>query len=261
MGKGKRFVNNDVVTRKKAVFYILGISVLSIIIISVFAFSAYKSKKIAESQIAALDFAKNIVVKDEDMKSASFSEDKGVNEVDLDTNSNINPINTIIDSEKIAINTEKLESDFDDIEETATEPENVVLEFVVPLEGEITKDFSDSALVYSETLKEWTTHQGVDIKAEKGSAVSASESGVVESIKNDPRYGLTITISHANGFKTVYSNLLSAEFVNEGDTVNKGQTIGSVGSSGVFEIAESEHLHFEMWENGVCVNPANYWTK
>lgn len=119
-------------------------------------------------------------------------------------------------------------------------------------------DFAKESLVYSETLEEWTTHLGIDIKADRASTVMAAEKGTVKSIKNDPRYGLTITISHKDDFETVYSNLLSAEFVNEGDIVDKGEAIGTVGESASFEVAEVPHLHFEMYKNGENVNPTEY---
>ena len=45
---------------------------------------------------------------------------------------------------------------------------------------------------------------GIDIKAEKTTVVKAAEEGTVKSIKNDPRYGLTIVIEHENNFQTVY---------------------------------------------------------
>ena len=259
MGKGKRFYF-DRREKKKVILYVAGLTSLCALIILIFTLSIYKNKTQANEQIAQLEESNEQISYNEVIESASTSEDKGINEVESE---NTSTINTVTSTNKIAIKTETIENtvDTETVEETQTpeEPEEVVLEFIVPLDGEISKDYSDSTLVYSETLKEWTVHLGIDIKAEKGSAVCASEAGTVESIKNDPRYGLTVTIAHANGLKTIYSNLLSAEFVTEGQTVEKGQTIGSVGSSAVFEIAETEHLHFEMTENGQNVNPANYW--
>ena len=136
--------------------------------------------------------------------------------------------------------------------------ENYELSFIAPVSGEIIKDFSNDNLVYSKTLDEWTMHYGIDIRADKMSIVLASETGIVDSIKNDPRYGLTITIAHQNGYKTVYSNLLSSEFVKEGDVVEKGQTIGTVGESASFEIADDPHLHFEIMKDGEYLNPTIY---
>ena len=68
--------------------------------------------------------------------------------------------------------------------------------FSMPVEGEIIKEFAKDKLVYSDTLKEWVTHTGIDIKAEKTTIVKASEAGTIKSIKNDPRYGLTVVIEH-----------------------------------------------------------------
>ena len=73
-----------------------------------------------------------------------------------------------------------------------------------------------------------------------------------------PRYGLTVIIEHRDGYKTVYSNLLTTEFVTEGEEVSKGQTIGTVGNSAAFEIADEPHLHFEMIKNEEPVNPIFY---
>ncbi|MCI8309750.1 MAG: M23 family metallopeptidase [Clostridia bacterium] len=129
------------------------------------------------------------------------------------------------------------------------------LKFEAPTVGEIIVDYADESLVYSETLEEWTTHLGVDIKASKASAVVASEEGTIKNIKNDPRYGLTVTISHSDGYETVYSNLLSADFVTIGDKVEKGQTIGTIGESASFEVAQTPHLHFEVYKDGKSINP------
>ena len=137
------------------------------------------------------------------------------------------------------------------------EEEKKELEFDVPVEGEITKKFAKDNLIYSETLKEWVTHLGIDIKAEQASVVKASESGKISSIKNDPRYGLTVIIEHDDGYKTVYSNLLTTEFVEVGEEVEKGQTIATVGSSAAFEIADESHLHFEILKDNVYVNPTD----
>lgn len=127
--------------------------------------------------------------------------------------------------------------------------------FIKPVEGEIVKQYGKEKLLYSNTLKEWTTHLGIDIKANKTTIVKASSDGVVQSIKNDPRYGLTIIIEHPKGYTSVYSNLLSSEFVLTGEKVKSGQTIGTVGNSATFEIVDEPHLHFEITKDGENVDP------
>ena len=130
--------------------------------------------------------------------------------------------------------------------------------FQSPIDGELLKEYAKDSLVYSETLKEWTTHLGVDIKAERATVVKAAADGKVKYIKNDPRYGLTIIIEHSNGFETRYANLLTTEFVSEGEEVKAGQTIGTVGDSAIYEIVDESHLHFEILKNSESVNPAKH---
>ena len=59
-------------------------------------------------------------------------------------------------------------------------------------------------------------------------------------------------------FCCIYSNLLTSEFVVEGETVEKGQSIGTVGNSAVFEIADEPHLHFEILKNSAQEDPSIY---
>lgn len=132
------------------------------------------------------------------------------------------------------------------------------LVFEKPVEGEVVREYAQDNLIYSETLKEWTTHTGIDVKADKTTVVKAAEAGTIKSIKNDPRYGLTIVIEHDNNFQTVYSNLLTSEFVVEGEKVQKGQSIGTVGNTAVFEIADEPHLHFEIIKDSLPVDPSVY---
>lgn len=134
-------------------------------------------------------------------------------------------------------------------------------EFIIPVEGEIMREYAKDNLLFSQTLDEWVTHLGIDIRADKTSVVKASSAGTVTAIKNDPRYGLTVVIEHTRGFKTVYSNLLTAEYVSVGQTVETGQTIGTVGNTATFEILDEYHLHFEILENDENVDPSIYLKK
>ena len=99
---------------------------------------------------------------------------------------------------------------------------------------------------------------GIDFAAEKTDIVKASANGKIKSIKNDPRYGLTVVIEHDNGFESIYSSLLTAEFINVGEEVKQGQTIATVGNTARFEIADQTHLHFEIKKDGENVDPNIY---
>ena len=132
------------------------------------------------------------------------------------------------------------------------------IKFIYPIEGEVIKEFAKDSLIYSETLEEWVTHTGIDIKAERATVVKSVADGTVKSIKNDPRFGLTVTIEHSDGYTSSYSSLLTAEFVKEGEKVTQGQTIGTVGNSAVFEVAQDNHLHFELLKDGEYLDPTIY---
>lgn len=141
---------------------------------------------------------------------------------------------------------------------TATKETNKEWSFAKPVEGDIVREYAKDNLIYSNTLEEWVTHMGIDIKAEKTTVVKAAEEGTIKSIKNDPRYGLTIVIEHDSSYQTVYSNLLTSEFVVEGEKVEKGQAIGTVGNTAVFEIADKPHLHFEILKDSIPIDPSIY---
>ena len=248
MGGKRYFIDDDIKIKKVA--YISGIILLISAIVLIFVLSLYSEKAKADVQIAA---QKMNEIDMEVVESTTTSNDKTINEVKDSIKEN-----TVIEESKKDTVKEKTANSSKN-EKVKKEEVKKELKFSVPVKGEILRDYADTTLIYSDTLEEWTTHLGVDILAEKGSAVSASEEGIVKSIKNDPRLGLTITIEHADGFETVYANLLSSEFVSEGEKVNKGQTIATVGNSATFEIADEYHLHFEMLLNGNNVNPAKYW--
>ena len=204
---------------------------------------------------------------------------KTVNEVEESETSSNEVENTIIEEEaedttKYAVNTSNVEEKtVEESNASAKQEKNAVKEnteekkevkdpeFKSPAEGEIIREYAKENLVYSATLDEWITHNGIDIAAEKTSVVKASADGTVKSIKNDPRYGLTVVIEHTNGFQTVYSNLLTAEFVEEGEEVKQGDTIATVGNTATFEIADESHLHFEILKNNESLDPELYLKK
>ena len=132
------------------------------------------------------------------------------------------------------------------------------LTFTSPIVGEITKSHSIDTPVFSDTLKEWRVHTGIDISAEEGAEVYASAGGKVTKVYSDPFLGKTVEITHEGGIVSVYSNLSSDVVVKEGDTVTSGDVIGTVGDTSIYELADEAHLHFAIKVNGVSVNPLDY---
>ena len=126
----------------------------------------------------------------------------------------------------------------------------------MPIEGEIIKAFSGDTLVYNPTLNMWMTHNGIDIAAEEGEAVSAALAGVVEEVKNDDSKGLIVTISHGSNGKTVYAGLKEST-VKKDARINAGQPLGTAGTP-AFESAQGPHLHFEYLVKDVYMDPVEY---
>lgn len=94
-------------------------------------------------------------------------------------------------------------------------------------------------------------HKGIDIATPTGSSVYASSGGVVTSAGWNGGYGYAVVIRHPDGHSTRYGHL-SKILVSVGQSVSQGQTIARSGSTGV---STGPHLHFEIIENGVQVDP------
>jgi len=135
------------------------------------------------------------------------------------------------------------------------EPPQLVVE---PLKGEVLMAFSVDQLVYSPTLEDWRTHDGVDISAAPGTTVLAATSGTVSSVEDDPLMGTTVAIDHQGGYTTTYANLQAKPTVQPGDLVTAGQIIGAVGTTAAAEAAQSPHLHFSVTKDGEAVDPSEF---
>ncbi len=129
------------------------------------------------------------------------------------------------------------------------------LVFIPALEGEVQKMYSIDKVIYSKTLQQWKTHDGIDISPSGSNVVKAIEKGVVDSVYNDSFYGMTVKIEHIDGYISVYSNLDKNVYVNVGESVSKGQKIGKVGSTAIGEASDEPHLHFMLYLNNNVVNP------
>ena len=97
-------------------------------------------------------------------------------------------------------------------------------------------------------------HTGVDLIAPPGTPVLAAAGGVVSAAGFIPEYGLIVDIDHDNGLTTRYAHL-SKSLVKVGDVVLKGQPVAQVGSTGR---STGPHLHFEVREKGIPLNPNKF---
>lgn len=97
-------------------------------------------------------------------------------------------------------------------------------------------------------------HTGVDFIAPPGSPILAAAGGVVAAAERHTEYGNMVDINHDNGLTTRYGHM-SRLLVKVGDVVLKGQKIGELGQTGR---ATGPHMHFEVRENSVPLNPNRF---
>lgn len=139
-----------------------------------------------------------------------------------------------------------------------TLPDGVALEQVVlgfdycmPVSGALSSEFG-----YRDhpTEGEERFHYGVDLAAEKGADVCSFADGTVTAVGESSSYGKYCMVAHESGFTTLYAHC-SRITAASGTAVERGQKIAEVGDTGM---ATGAHLHFELQQNGVYLNPVYY---
>ncbi len=172
----------------------------------------------------------------------------------------------IEEKKDVPMDSSETESDSSEAAESSSLPDSssqaekktVTQPNVMPVTGEVLNPFSFGELVKSKTLDVWRTHDGIDIKAEKGAAVKAMNHGEVSRIWEDPLWGSCISIDHGNGIESFYYSMSASMMVEEGDTVESGQVIGSVGDTAQVEAAEPSHLHFALKRANEWIDPVTF---
>ncbi len=134
--------------------------------------------------------------------------------------------------------------------------EEAAASFVQPVSGPVSKEFSGDELVYSETLRDWRTHNGVDISCAEDAAVKSCSTGEVTAIYEDGNWGQVVEIT-ADEVVYRYAGLAANPLVSVGDEVRPGTRLGSIGPISA-ESAEPTHLHFEVLKGGNAVDPMPY---
>lgn len=98
-------------------------------------------------------------------------------------------------------------------------------------------------------------HRGIDYAAPKGSKVITTGDGIVLAAKRNGGYGNMITIRHSNGYKTRYGHL-DTMLVHKGDSVNVGDIIGTIGTTG---LSTGNHLHYEILHQYKHLDPLSIY--
>jgi len=121
----------------------------------------------------------------------------------------------------------------------------------MPAHGTISSEYG---IRYHPILKEQRMHNGIDIVQKEGTPVKTVLDGVVDYVGQDEEFGNVVKIRHRNGIVTIYAHLRDI-YVKEEEVVKQGFIIGTIGKTG---LAETAHLHFELWQNGKPEDPKKW---
>ena len=171
-----------------------------------------------------------------EIKRVSFNKDSVLNQFKIDE---IDFAPSPVDS---AFRAEVEQKDRYSVFEEATRNTDIV--FTAPIKGEVTENYNDR-----------DKHFAIDIAVEKDTPVKAVADGTVIFRGFTADTGYVIVIEHNQGFISVYKHN-STIFKEQGDLVKSGEVIASAGSTG--NLSTASHLHFDLWNDGYPVNPANY---
>lgn len=112
---------------------------------------------------------------------------------------------------------------------------------------------------YDKTLDRFAVHRGMDFEGKAGDNVYAAFGGTVTAVVTGHMLNENyVTIQHKDGLTSTYKYIDAKKGLKVGDTVNKGDVIGTIALAGGMEMNEGEHLHFEMSLNGKVVDPDTY---
>lgn len=125
--------------------------------------------------------------------------------------------------------------------------------YTAPVDGEIALAFSGDDLVYSRTLGDWRTHNGVDYACKTGDGVRSSAAGTVTAVYSDALWGGVVEVTDASGNVWKYCGV-SEPTVETGDKVKAGDGIGRAGSI-PSESADGAHVHLECLQGDTWVDP------
>lgn len=146
------------------------------------------------------------------------------------------------------------EAVFENSGEQETLPDEAPVSYVLPLNNAVSADYSMGIPVYSSTMADYRTHNGVDFKAAAGESVVCIADGVVVSVTKDDKWGNTVKIQHSGGVVSSISGFADEGLVYEGASVSAGDVIGVVGTVPV-EAKDGEHIHLEIRVNDELTDP------
>ena len=222
---------------KTSFVMIIVLSLLAIGAVSYFAISGMKAKVKENNENSN---GNKTYSSEEDTYNNSGTKDPYVSEPEFDIqepSSSVNKTETDIPYEDTAQATE----------------ENKPITFIMPVDGNISKGYSDTALQYSATYGDIRLHTGIDLICKTGTDVKSAADGTVVSVDESATLGRVITVDHGGNITVKYCGFESVN-VKESDKVKCGDILGTCGTV-PSEANDQPHIHIEVYEDSVPVSP------
>lgn len=126
-----------------------------------------------------------------------------------------------------------------------------------PIEGKVIIPFSMEKSIYFETLDQYKCSPAMFIQSMLDADVKSAAKGIVDKIDSTDELGRTITISHGNGYKTIYGQLKNIQ-VKEGDEVKAGMVIAQVEKPTIYYSKEGSHLYLQVNKDNEPIDPGKF---
>lgn len=247
--------DNNVKKERRGMFFALAICLVSIGIASLGTYNSvsnYLDEQNLNSQTQEQSADVSLTTSDED--DPELENDTDVSEQAIESEDTTSSLQ--IDEEV------NVESSNDDIEpdvsqantETSKPSYTLSSSYSLPVSSmTILQGFSGDTLVYNETMKDYRSHNGVDISSYVGETVYAVNNGLVLDTFNDLLLGNVVSVEHGD-YEVWYCGLGSTFLVEAGEVIEQGTAIGSV-KEVPFEASEECHIHIEVRVDGELIDP------
>ena len=193
-----------------------------------------------------------------DKNNKNGSSNKAYSSDESSYNSSITEPKTDVPEVSSSVNKTESEIPYDDASNTNKKSAKKQT-YILPVNGNVSKGYSDTALQYSATYGDMRLHTGIDILCKTGTDVKSCADGTVVSVEESATLGRVITVEHSGDITVKYCGFESVN-VKESDTVKCGDVLGTSGTV-PSEANDQPHIHIELYQSGELTSPLEIFGK
>ena len=193
-----------------------------------------------------------------DGKEKTSSDNKAYSSYESSYNSSVNEPEFEVPAPSSSVNKTESGIPYEDAAKTEKKASKAQT-FILPVKGNVSKGYSDTALQYSATYGDMRLHTGIDILCKTGTDVKSAADGTVVSVEESATLGRVITVDHGGDVTVKYCGFESVN-VKESDSVKCGDVLGTSGTV-PSEANDQPHIHIELYQAGECISPLEIFGK